>query len=149
MRVKPPPSAIMTRLILTEMVEMQDAIKYFQSADYCIRFAQAGHGSHPIAASISTRHGHLSICDGWLERIDRTFRNNWEAEIPAPRPRHDEMTARFNLIPAGQVMAPGSAQDRIHNPTASKVLSNRQDLSQDDIHLNDLGAYITARPHSL
>ena len=134
-------------LVLTEMVEIKDAIKYFQSADYLHRFAQAAWQANPDTRVYLYETWHnLSDIDGWLERIDRDLPTYWEGEILRRALAYDGMDRPLYLIPAGQVMA-RIVREIESQPDGLGGLTNRQDLFSDEIHLNDLGAYIIAITH--
>ncbi len=129
-------------LVLTEMVEIKDAIRYFDSATYAKRWAEAGWTANPdLRVYLYETWHRLGDPDGWLARIDRDIDLYWEGQVLVPalgdRPIH--------VIPAGQVLAAFvrevEAQGGVGNVT------DRTSLFGDDIHLNELGTYLVALTH--
>lgn len=132
-------------LVLTEMVEIRDAIKYFNSGDYLHRWAQAGWGANPEMRVYLYETWHpLDDPEGWLERIDSDLARYWEGDILRRALAYDDMPHPVYVIPAGQVLA---AFVRAIEATPVDGLSARADLFSDDIHINDLGAYLVALTH--
>ncbi|MBT8153954.1 hypothetical protein KMP13_08595 [Epibacterium ulvae] len=131
-------------VVLTEMVELRDAIKYFGSAKYLRRWADLARTA-PKAPRIylyETWHN-LDDPGGWLERIDADLEPLWLGRVLGSDSRRNP-TDQLYLIPAGQVMA---AVVRAAEAGEIDGLHTRQDLFSDTIHLNDLGAYVVALTH--
>jgi len=138
-------------VILTEMIELLDALKYHDSGDYLSEWATLARGANPATQVYlyETWHG-LNDPGGFLERLDADLPALWEGRLlafdlinPQPRPIH--------VIPAGQVMA---RVVRAAEAAPLPGLARRQDLfaktpegGQDPIHLNDIGAYLVAVTH--
>ncbi|WP_226780962.1 hypothetical protein [Oceaniglobus trochenteri] len=138
-------------VILTEMVELLDALKYHESGPYLTRWADLARGANPTTRVYlyETWHG-LDDSGGFLARLDADIERLWVGELLA----HDLSTAPprpIHLIPAGQVLA------RVVRAIESDPLpglARREDLfalapdgSRDPIHLNDIGAYLVAVTH--
>jgi hypothetical protein len=134
-------------VVLTEMIELRDAIRWHDSAEYLHRWAQAAGGARVYL--YETWH-HLDDPQGWLSRLDGDAGALWEGTLIAgAMARRD--TPVIRIIPAGRVMAevarriaaqpvPGLAQ-------ASDLFARNADGSQDTIHFSDLGAYLVALTH--
>jgi hypothetical protein len=133
-------------LVLTEMVEIKDAIKYFASGDYLHRFARAAWDANPETRVYLYETWHrLNDPEGWTTRLERDLPQFWEAEILQRALAYDGMDRPIYLIPAGQVMARLVAE--IEATGGAPGLNTRQDLFADDIHLNDQGHYLIALVH--
>lgn len=135
-------------LVLTEMVEIRDAIRYHDSAAYLARWARrARQGNPDIRLYLYETWHNLDDAEGWLARVDADFPRHWEGEILRPALAREglEQTAIY-AIPAGQAMA--AFVRRIEAaPDGIGGLRSRQDLFDDSIHLNDAGAYLVALVH--
>ncbi len=138
-------------IILTEMVEIADAIRYHDSADYLAAWAGSAHRANPNARIYlyETWH-HTDDGNGWAYRIDRDLEKYWQGRVIFPALIKAEVP--IHLIPAGQAMAAfaraledqggvGDLKD------ISGLFSLREDGSRDTIHFNDLGAYFVALVH--
>jgi hypothetical protein len=133
-------------LVLTEMVEIRDAIKYFDSGDYLHRFARAAWEANPQTRVYFYETWHpLSDPDGWLERVDQDLARYWEGEIMRRAAAFDGMDRPIYLIPAGQVMA--QLVREVEAGQGAPGLTSRTDLFSDDIHLTDQGLYLVALVH--
>lgn len=138
-------------VVLTEMVELRDAIRWHDSpralTDWA-RAARAGRGDIRIYL-YETWH-RLDDPAGWLERIDGDLPALWEGVLLRQAMARDGV-GTIHVIPAGQVMA-----TVVRAIEAGQIpgLSQRADLFaltpegvQDMIHLNDIGAYVVALTH--
>ncbi|HEY9019768.1 MAG TPA: hypothetical protein VIN17_03850 [Paracoccaceae bacterium] len=133
-------------VVMTEMVEIRDAIKYMDSHDYLHRFARAAWEANPETRVYFYETWHpLSDPEGWLERVDLDLERYWEGEILRRALAHDGMTRPIHLIPAGQVMA--RLVREIEAGPGLPGLKDRTDLFIDDIHLSDQGLYLVALTH--
>jgi hypothetical protein len=140
-------------LVFTEMVEIKDAIKYFDSAEYLRRWAREAHGANPDTRVYLYETWHkLDDPEGWLERLDRDLARHWEGELLAKGMAHGDTGGTVYVIPAGQVMARLVRQ--IEKDGGVGGLKSREDLfarnpdgSLDTIHANDLGNYLVALTH--
>ncbi len=131
-------------VVLTEMVELRDAIKYFGSAKYLRRWADLARNA-PKAPRIYLYETWHNLDDpaGWLDRIDADLEALWVGRVLGSDSRRNPADPLY-LIPAGQVMA---AVARAAEAGEIDGLHRREDLFSDTIHLNDLGAYVIALTH--
>jgi len=140
-------------LVLTEMVEIKDAIKYFQSWDYLSRWAQRGWEKNPQLRVYLYETWHpIDGKEDWLMRLDRDLTQFWEGEILSRAMAADEKQRTIYVIPAGQVFARFVRE--IEQRGGMDGLTDRASLfaveadgKQDPIHVNDLGAYLVALTH--
>ena len=138
-------------LVLTEMVEIADAIRYHDSAEYLALWAGLAWDANPQARIYlyETWH-HTDDSLGWLTRIDRDLRKFWQGRMKYPALAKGD--APIHLIPAGQVKAAFvraiKAQGGLDGITGVDDLMGKQaDGTPDTIHFNDLGAYLVALTH--
>lgn len=138
-------------VVLTEMVEIKDAVKYHDSAAYLARWAGLAHQSNAQAQIYlyETWH-HTNDPDGWLARIDGDLDAYWRGRITYPALAASG--APIHLIPAGQVMATfvravkdAGGVDGITQ--AQDLFATQDDGTPDTIHVNDLGSYLVALTH--
>jgi hypothetical protein len=140
-------------LVLTEMVELRDAIRYHASADYLHRWVRRARAGNPdIRVYLYETWHHLDDPDGWLERIDGDLSGLWEGDILRRALAQPQMDAPVYLIPAGQVLAAFvravQARGGVDGIAGPEDLFARTPLGvQDTIHLNDKGAYLVALTH--
>lgn len=138
-------------VVLTEMVEIADAIRYHDSPEYLARWAGLAWD-----ANVDTRiylyetWHHTDDGNGWLERIDRDLRKYWQGRIKYPALANGD--APIHLIPAGQVKAAFvreiEAQGGMDGITSlHDLFAKRDDGTPDTIHFDDLGAYLVALTH--
>ncbi|TCM49664.1 hypothetical protein C8J36_11231 [Rhizobium sp. PP-F2F-G48] len=131
--------------VMTEMVEIRDAIRYFDSPDYARRWAMAARaGNERIRVYLYETWHALSDPDGWLMRLDTDLHRQWEGEILRRALVAADTDAAIYIIPAGQVMA-----KVVREIEAGRIsgLTSRKQLFSDDIHVNDAGAYLVALTH--
>lgn len=138
-------------VVLTEMVEIADAIRYHDSADYLARWAGLAWDANPETRIYlyETWH-HTDDGNGWLTRIDRDLRKFWQGRVKYPALASGD--APIHLIPAGQVKAAfvravedAGSVDGISS--VDDLMATRDDGTPDTIHFNDLGAYLVALTH--
>lgn len=141
-------------VVMTEMVELKDAIRYHHSARALHRWADLARAGSPDTRIFlyETWH-HLDDPDGWLQRIDNDLPTLWERQLILPELALADASERpIYLIPAGQVMAAfvrqveeaggiGNVADR------ESLFARAADGTVDTIHVNDLGAYLVALTH--
>lgn len=141
-------------VILTEMVELRDAIRYHDSAEYLTRWASLARGAGPDTQVYLYETWHwLDDDQGWLARLDGDLRRYWEDRVLLPDLLQSGSDRRpVRVIPAGQVMArfvraleQAGGVDNIADRYALFAVdpSGEQDL----IHVSDLGAYLVALTH--
>lgn len=138
-------------VVLTEMVEIADAIRYHDSAAYLARWAGLAWDANPEARIYlyETWH-HTDDGNGWLYRIDRDLRKFWQGRVKYPALASTD--APIHLIPAGQVMAAFiravEAAGEVGGMTnLNDLFSRHEGEKPDTIHFNDEGAYLVALTH--
>lgn len=140
-------------VVLTEMVEIRDALRYFDSPRYLALWADEAMAARPDTRLYLYESWHrLDDPDGWLERLDADFARYWEGGILRPALAKLPAEARVFVIPAGQAMAglvrAVEAKGGVGNLRDRNDLFARSDDGQlDPIHLNDLGNYFVALVH--
>ena len=142
-------------VVLTEMVEIRDAIRYHDSDLYLRRWVERARAGNPQAELFLYETWHpLDDPDGWLARIDGDLDRHWLGEVlhPALAAMPEAERGPVYLIPGGQVMA--ALVRRIEDGAGLSGLSDRTALfsrgpdgTQDQIHFNDHGAYLIALTH--
>lgn len=138
-------------LVLTEMVEIKDAIAYHESAEYLALWDKLARTGNPdIRVYLYETWHNLDDPAGWLQRIDSDLGLFWEGELLRPAMAETDVGTIY-VIPGGQVMAAV-----VREIEAGRVpgMSRREDLfardaegKQDTIHFNDKGAYLMALTH--
>lgn len=138
-------------VILTEMVELRDAITYHDTPDNLANWAQLAHEANPQTRIYlyETWH-HTDDPLGWFARLDQDFGDLWRDRVL--HPGLAKSGAPIHLIPAGQVMAAFlRAVDARGGMGAvrevSDLFATAADGTPDTIHMNDLGAYLVALTH--
>lgn len=133
-------------LVLTEMVEIRDAIEYYDSWDYLQRWAaHARAGAPDIRIYLYETWPHRDGTEDWLTRLDRDLERYWKREILHRALAADPDHAPIHLIPAGQVLAQFVRAVDARGGVGG--LDDVAGLFDDDIHLNDLGMYLVALTH--
>ena len=137
--------------VLTEMVELRDAIRYHDSARYLARWAElAWHANPETRIYLYETWHHIDDNAGWLARIDGDLRTYWQDRVKYPALGSTD--APIHLIPAGQVMAAFVRATQALGgldgiTTEADLFARLDDGSVDTIHFNDLGAYLVALTH--
>ncbi|GGH23166.1 hypothetical protein SAMN05444007_102136 [Cribrihabitans marinus] len=139
-------------VVLTEMVELRDAIRYHDSARYLARWADLARQAGPdVQVYLYETWHHLDDPDGWLSRLDADLPALWEDKLLLP-----DLAAvpdrPMRVIPAGQVMAAFARAVEARGGVGGiagpeDLFSRRDDGTQDTIHLNALGHYLVALTH--
>ncbi|WP_411889426.1 hypothetical protein [Yoonia sp. SDW83-1] len=133
-------------IILTEMVEVRDAIKYHDAPTYLHLWAKAGWDADPSVRVYLYESWHpLDDPDGWLERLDQDLTRYWEDGVLRPAVSRMDDPRPITVIPAGQVMAKFVRE--VEALGGVDGIGGRSDLFSDQIHFNDLGAYLVALTH--
>ena len=138
-------------VVLTEMVELRDAIRYHNSAKYLRHWADLARQATPKTRIYLYETWHrLDDPEGWLTRIDTDLEPLWLGKLLGSDTRRNPGTPVY-LIPGGQAMA---AVARAAEAGQIDGLTRRGHLfaldpsgNQDMIHFNDLGAYVVALTH--
>lgn len=140
-------------VVLTEMVEIRAAIRWYDSPEYLARWAEKALAARPDVRLYLYETWHpLDDPEGWLARIDLDHDRYWLRQVLGPALRRLPKDAQIHLIPAGPVLAAfvraveerggvGNIRDR------SDLFARTDDGSLDVIHLNDLGNYLVALVH--
>ncbi|MBE1282087.1 MAG: hypothetical protein GJ676_02130 [Rhodobacteraceae bacterium] len=155
-RFKPARDALATgsydAVVLTEMVEIKDAIKYHDSSKYLKIWADFVRQANPEARIYLYESWHnLDDPEGWLVRLDRDLDTYWIGKVLADDLKaHPENPVR--VIPGGQVMARLARTLLDSGGVAGlkqieDLFAKHPDGTQDTIHLNDQGAYLIALTH--
>lgn len=140
-------------LVVTEAVEIRDAIKYFTPHYYLRKWATAAWAANPDTRVYLYETWHsLDDPEGWLIRLDRDLGRYWEGEILRRALAYPDVIKPIYVIPAGQVFArfvrAVEAEGGVGPITRREDLfRKRDDGGQDNIHFNDLGAYLVALTH--
>lgn len=130
--------------VLTEMVELRDAIRYHSSADRLADWARLARQARPDVRIYLYETWHrLNDPAGWLNRIDADLINLWEAKVLRPAMSQDGIGTIY-VIPSGQVMA---ATVRAAEAGKLPGIADRTAFFTDDIHLTDLGNWLIAMTH--
>lgn len=129
-------------VVLTEMVELRDAIRWHDSADYLAKWAERAKAANPgVRVYLYETWHQLDDPAGWEARVAADLPVLWEAQVLRPAVAKAGV---IHVIPGGQVMAALVAKAE-----AGQLpnLTNRHDFFSDDIHLTALGAYAIALTH--
>ncbi len=140
-------------VVLTEMVEIRDALRWFDSPEYLFRWTEEALAARPDVRLYLYETWHpLDDPEGWLERLDADLQRYWLDGIVRPTLARLPSGAQLHIIPAGQVLAAFvravEARGGVGNVSGRvDLFSKGADGSQDQIHLNDLGNYLVALVH--
>ncbi|MGP9789176.1 hypothetical protein [Roseinatronobacter sp. NSM] len=138
--------------IMTEMVELNDAIKWHASARHAALWAARARQQSPeIRLYMYESWPHLTSLDDWLHRLDTDPEALWEGTILAQAMAYPE-TGRIHVIPVGRVMAALTRAVMAEGGVAgmadhTDLFRRTPDGSLDNIHVNDLGNYLAALTH--
>lgn len=138
-------------VVLTEMVELRDAIRWHDSPRALADWASAAAAGRPDVRVFLYETWHrLDDPNGWLARVDGDLPALWEGVL-LRRAMAQDGVPTIRLIPAGQGLA---AIVRAAEAGDLPGLSRREDLfavtpegAPDPIHLNDIGAYAVSLVH--
>ncbi len=139
--------------VMTEMVEIKDAIRYFDSANYLHEFAAyiSRHSPQTRVFLYESWH-HVDDERGWFTRLDEDYPEHWLGQILYPALARSEQTARIHVIPVGQVLAAFfrvvEERDGVPGITQPEdIFIRNDDGTLDAIHVNDIGMYLVALVH--
>lgn len=138
-------------VILTEMVELQDAIRWHASAQYLAQWTLRARAGNPqVRVYLYETWHRLDDPAGWLARIDHDSTALWQDQLLRPA-MADPAVGTIYVIPGGQVLgAVARAIDAGQVPgltARTQVFAQQHDGTSDPIHLNDLGHYLMALTH--
>lgn len=133
-------------LIVTEMVELEAAIKYFDSHEYLHKWTSLARQANPsINVYLYETWHSLNDSNDWLNRLNNDLSELWEEKILRRALAYDTPAKPIYIIPGGQVFA--NFVKHIENSDGIENIKSRSDLFSDDIHFNDYGAYLMALTH--
>ncbi|MEP1766210.1 MAG: hypothetical protein ABJJ53_06145 [Sulfitobacter sp.] len=138
-------------VVMTEMVELRDAIKYHDSPAYLAHWAHLAQAARPDARLYLYETWHNTDDPaGWLARMDADFDGLWMQRLILPAAARSGHP--IYVVPGGQVLAAVvrqiEAQGGVGNVEGrDTLLARRPDGTVDTIHLSDLGAYLMALTH--
>lgn len=138
-------------VVMTEMVELKDAIKYHDSPEYLAQWAQLARAARPdVRLYLYETWHHTDDPAGWLQRIDSDFEALWLNRLALPAAL--KSGGPVHVIPGGQVLAAFvravAAQGGVGNVASRDALLARTPQGAvDTIHLGDMGAYLIALTH--
>lgn len=138
-------------LVLTEMVEIRDAIRWYDSPRWLADWVRLARGANPhIRVYLYETWHQLDDPAGWLERIEDDLPEQWLGRVLAPAEAR-KGTGPIYLIPGGQAMAAvarAAEAGRLPGVTSREDLFDRDEKGDlDPIHMGDLGAYVVALTH--
>jgi hypothetical protein len=136
-------------LVLTEMIDLEDAIRWHDSGRYTALWAQLArkHAPQIRIYKYETWHNHLNASD-WLDRIDRDAEALWEGTILAQAKAYPGVGTIY-VIPAGRAMAAFARELRARGgltgmPDTDALFAFADDGTRDTIHPSDKAAYLIA-----
>jgi hypothetical protein len=129
-------------IVLTEMVELRDAIRWHDSGHYLAQWTARARAANPdVRVYLYETWHRLDDPAGWEARVAADLPALWEAQVLRPAV---DRAGVIHVIPGGQVMAALVAEAEAGRLPG---IAERQDFFSDDIHLTDLGAYAVALAH--
>jgi hypothetical protein len=139
-------------IILTEMVELRDAIRWHNSPRYLARWVEAAREANPDVRVYLYKSWHnLHHPDGWLERLERDPDLLWERGVREPALAGRDL-GPVHVVPVAQVLAAlmramqqGEGADGLRRP--EDLFRLNPDGSLDTIHFNHQGEYLVALVH--
>ena len=139
-------------VVLTEMVELRDAIRWHASPDYVPRWVAAARaGRADVRVFLYVSWHDLEHPDGWLARLERDPAELWQPHLLAPA-WADPAAGALHVIPVADVLAEltrrldaGQALPGLASPR--DLFATMPDGSPDTIHFNDQGLYLVALVH--
>ncbi|MEH6646338.1 hypothetical protein [Sulfitobacter sp.] len=138
-------------VVMTEMVELTDAIKYHDSPEYLANWAQFARAARPdVRLYLYETWHNTDDPAGWLDRIDTDLEALWLDRLTLPAAV--AAGGPIYVIPGGQVLAAFvravEAQGGVGNvPSRDALFARTPEGGVDTIHLGDIGAYLIALTH--
>ncbi|MCC6000237.1 MAG: hypothetical protein JJU19_05150 [Pararhodobacter sp.] len=139
-------------VVLTEMVELRDAIRWHDGPVYLQRWVQAIRAVRPDTRVFLYESWHArQDTESWLARLDNDPAELWQGRLLA-QIWGDRRAGSVHVIPAGRVLAaftraladvgglPGMADE-------TALFARLPDGSLDEVHMNDMGNYLVALTH--
>ncbi len=139
-------------IILTEMVELRDAIRWHDSPEYLTRWVEAARAARPDVRLYLYKTWHdLEDPGGWLPRLENDPVALWEQQVLAPT-WADATQGPVHIVPATQVLAAltralRDEQGQVGLQAPADLFRRNDDGTLDTIHLNDQGHYLIALVH--
>lgn len=131
-------------VVLTEMVELRDSLRYHDAAAVLAEWARRFRRGNPgLRLYLYETWHHTDDGNGWLNRIDRDLPRLWEGRLLRGA-LAEEGVGTIHVIPGGQAMA---ALVRAAQAGAIPGVSGERDFISDTIHFTDLGAWAMAMTH--
>jgi hypothetical protein len=139
-------------VVLTEMVELRDAIRWHASPDYFPRWVAAARAANPAVRVYLYKSWHnLEHPEGWLPRLERDPAALWQAHLLGPA-WADPALGPVHAIPVADVLAEltrrlaaGGGVAGLRSP--ADLFARNPDGTLDTIHFNDQGLYLVALTH--
>lgn len=138
-------------VVMTEMVELSDAITYHDSPEYLARWAQFARDVRPeVRLYLYETWHNTDDPAGWLNRIDVDLEALWLDKLTLPAAL--KAGGPIYVIPGGQVLAAFvrevEARGGVGNvPSRDALFARTPEDGVDTIHLGDMGAYLIALTH--
>ncbi len=145
-------SGVHDAVILTEKVELRDALRWHDGARYLHTWARAARAARPDARLYLYETWHpREDPDAWLNRLETDAATLWEGQLLA-RASTDPAAWPVHVVPAGRVMAAFVRALRERNGVEgmsdeSSLFRRTADGMIDPIHLGDAGNYLVALTH--
>ncbi|GAB4260169.1 MAG: hypothetical protein Kow0013_03480 [Pararhodobacter sp.] len=139
-------------IVMTEMVELRDAIRWHDSPRYLARWVEAARAARPDVRIYLYQSWHdLRHPEGWLPRLERDPAMLWEGAVLAPV-WADEALGPVHVVPVASVlaaltraMADGQGAEGLRAP--EDLFREAGDGTLDTIHFNGQGEYLVALVH--
>lgn len=131
-------------VVLTEMVELKDAIRYHDSASHLALWAERFRAANPgVRLYLYETWHRRDDPAGWLSRADTDLAALWEDQVLFPAIARAG-NAPIHVIPGGQALAAA-----VREAEAGRIpdVPGEAAFFTDEIHLSDLGAWLIAQVH--
>ena len=138
--------------VMTEMVEIKDAIEYFESAEYAHNFAAlAREGRSDIRVYLYETWHNVDDPEGWRTRLEKDRARYWEDGILRPALAYESPPLPIYVIPVGQVFAEIAREIEAGKlmglANVEALFAKTDEGTLDTIHVDHLGNYIAALTH--